>query len=71
MCGKKMSLDKVKEILIDLDIDEIANAVNATLDEGVAAQDIVSALSEAMLEVGKLYEGGPIWKRGQAGTAMP
>ncbi len=51
-----MSLDKVKEILIDLDIDEISNVVNETLEEGVGPEEIVSALSEAMLKVGKLYE---------------
>ena len=51
-----MSLEKVKEILIDLDIDEIQNVVNEALKEELSAEKILDSLCEGMLEVGKLYE---------------
>lgn len=51
-----MTLERVKEIIINLDIDEIKNAVQSEIDDGVAPQDIVKTLSDGMDEVGKLYE---------------
>ena len=52
-----MSLaEELKQILIELDIDEIANKVQAALDSGMSAQDVLSALTAGMDEVGRLYE---------------
>ena len=51
-----MGLKEVKDILIDLDIDEIQNAVNAALGEGLEAKIVLDSLCEGMLKVGKLYE---------------
>ncbi len=52
-----MSLaDELKQILIELDIDEIGNKVQAALDSGMSAQDVLSALTAGMDEVGRLYE---------------
>jgi len=50
-----MSLDKVKDFLIDLDIDEIQSAVQAALKDN-SPEDILETLTSAMLEVGRLYE---------------
>lgn len=52
-----MSLaEELKQILIELDIDEIANKVQGALDSGMSAQDVLSALTAGMDEVGRLYE---------------
>ena len=51
-----MTIEKVKDLLIDLDIDEIAGAVQGTLDEGESAKAVLDGLCGAMLEVGRLYE---------------
>jgi methylmalonyl-CoA mutase cobalamin-binding domain/chain len=51
----KMSLEKVKEIIIDLDIDEIQNVVNKAL-ETESAENVLQVLCDGMLEVGRLYE---------------
>ncbi|TFG18055.1 MAG: cobalamin-binding protein [Promethearchaeota archaeon] len=52
-----MSLaEELKQILIELDIDEIGNKVQAALDSGMSAQDVLSALTAGMDEVGRLYE---------------
>ena len=48
--------NRVKEILIDLDIDEIQNVVNEALKEELSAEKILDSLCEGMLKVGKLYE---------------
>ncbi|NVM31472.1 MAG: cobalamin B12-binding domain-containing protein [Candidatus Helarchaeota archaeon] len=50
-----MSLEKVKELLVDLDIDEIQNAVNNALKSN-NAQQILQTLCDGMFEVGRLYE---------------
>ncbi|MHA1821345.1 MAG: cobalamin B12-binding domain-containing protein [Promethearchaeota archaeon] len=51
-----MTLEDVKNLIIDLDIDEIANAVQKELDAGEDPQAVLKALTEGMEEVGRLYE---------------
>ncbi len=51
-----MTLSEIKEIIIDLDIEEIGNAVKSEIDEGTDPQEILSALTEGLDEIGKLYE---------------
>ena len=51
-----MTLSEIKEILIDLDIEAIGNAVKSEIDEGTDPQEILSALTEGLDEIGKLYE---------------
>lgn len=51
-----MTLEDVKNTLIELDIDEMANIVQSKLDAGVDPQEILNALTEGMDEVGRLYE---------------
>ncbi|MHA1370064.1 MAG: cobalamin B12-binding domain-containing protein [Promethearchaeota archaeon] len=48
-------LEKIKKLIIDLEIDDIENAVKDALKDN-KAEDILKALSEGMSEVGKLYE---------------
>ena len=50
-----MSLKKVEDLMIDLDIDEIQSAVTTALETNDAVT-ILQTLSDAMLKVGKLYE---------------
>lgn len=50
-----MDLEKIKKLLIDLDIDEMPGAVEEALKHD-SAEVILNSLSEGMLEVGKLYE---------------
>ncbi|MCP4762151.1 MAG: 5-methyltetrahydrofolate--homocysteine methyltransferase, partial [archaeon] len=51
-----MGLKEITDLLIDLDIDEIGNAVKAELDAGTDPQEVMQALTDGMDEVGKLYE---------------
>ncbi|MHA1299694.1 MAG: cobalamin B12-binding domain-containing protein [Candidatus Helarchaeota archaeon] len=51
-----MTLEKIKELMVDLDIDEIANAVQEELDKGTDPLQILKALTDGMEEVGRLYE---------------
>ena len=51
-----MSLDDLKNTLIELDIDEIKSKVQTALDSGLSAQEVLSALTAGMDEVGRLYE---------------
>ncbi len=51
-----MTLDDIEAIIIDLDIDEIGNAVKAELERGETPQNILKALTEGLDEVGRLYE---------------
>jgi methylmalonyl-CoA mutase cobalamin-binding domain/chain len=53
-----MALDEITDLLIDLDVDNISDAVQQALDNGIAPQDILKALTTAMNEVGKRYEEG-------------
>ncbi len=50
------TLDKLKEILIDLDLDEIEPLTKKALDEGIEAREVLKALTDGMLKVGELYE---------------
>ncbi|MBN2153961.1 MAG: cobalamin-dependent protein [Candidatus Lokiarchaeota archaeon] len=49
-------LQKIKDLVVQLEIDDIAGAVKGALDDKVPAEDILQALSDGMTEVGKLYE---------------
>lgn len=49
-------LDNVKELVVKLEIDDIAKAVQDALDNGNSANDVLKSLSDGMTEVGKLYE---------------
>ena len=51
-----MTLESIKTLLIELEIDDIAGAVQAELDAGVKPMDVLGALTKGMDEVGKLYE---------------
>jgi methylmalonyl-CoA mutase cobalamin-binding domain/chain len=51
-----MSSEELKETLIELDIDEIVTKVKSALDSGMNPQDVLSALTAGMDEVGRLYE---------------
>lgn len=53
---RTMSLEDLKQTLIELDIDEIANKVQVALDSGSSAQEVLNALTAGMDEVGRLYE---------------
>jgi 5-methyltetrahydrofolate--homocysteine methyltransferase len=53
-----MTLEEITGLLIDLDVDNISNAVQQALDKGVAPQDILKALTTAMNEIGRRYEEG-------------
>jgi len=49
-------LDNIKELVVKLEIDDIAKAVQDALDNGNAPIDVLQSLSDGMTEVGKLYE---------------
>jgi 5-methyltetrahydrofolate--homocysteine methyltransferase len=49
-------LDNIKELVVKLEIDDIAKAIQDALDNGNAAEDVLQSLSDGMTEVGKLYE---------------
>jgi 5-methyltetrahydrofolate--homocysteine methyltransferase len=51
-----MDLQDVTNMIIELDIDEVANAVQKQIDAGVNPQDILKALTSGMDEVGRRYE---------------
>lgn len=51
-----MTLEDIKKIVIDLDIDNIAKAIKEELDKKTDPQDILKALTQGMDEVGRLYE---------------
>ncbi len=53
-----MQLEDLTEMLIDLDIDNIANATQQALDGGSSPQDILEALTKGMNEIGNKYEQG-------------
>jgi methylmalonyl-CoA mutase cobalamin-binding domain/chain len=52
----EVPLEKITKMLVDLKVDNIAVAVQSELDAGADPQDILSALSAGMDEVGRLYE---------------
>ena len=51
-----MNLQDVANMIIELDIDDIAGAVQQQIDDGVNPQDILKALTMGMDEVGRRYE---------------
>jgi methylmalonyl-CoA mutase cobalamin-binding domain/chain len=51
-----VTLDRITRMLVELNVNEIASAVQAELDAGADPQDILAALSSGMNEVGRLYE---------------
>jgi len=51
-----MDLTAVTNMIIDLDIDNVANAVQQQIDDGKNPQDILKALTSGMDEVGRRYE---------------
>ncbi len=51
-----MDFKRLTDLIIELEVDEIADAINEALDEGKGAIDILNALTSGMDEVGRLYE---------------
>ncbi len=51
-----MDFKKLTELVIELEVDEIADAVKQALDEGKDAFDILNSLTKGMDEVGRRYE---------------
>ena len=51
-----MDFEKLTELVIELEVDDIADAVREALNEGKDAFDILNSLSKGMDEVGRLYE---------------
>lgn len=51
-----MELQEVTDMIIELDIDNVADAVQRQIDAGVNPQDILKALTTGMDEVGRRYE---------------
>ena len=51
-----MDFEKLTELVIELEVDDIANAVKEALNEGKDAFDILNSLTEGMDEVGRRYE---------------
>jgi dimethylamine corrinoid protein len=49
-------LKKIKDLVVQLEIDDIAGAVKGALADKIPAEDILKALSDGMTEIGKLYE---------------
>jgi methylmalonyl-CoA mutase cobalamin-binding domain/chain len=53
---KIMELQDVTDMIVELDIDNVANAVQQQIDAGANPQDILKALTTGMDEVGRRYE---------------
>ncbi len=51
-----MDLEKITELIVELELDEIDSAVQEALNEGKSAFSILDALTKGMNKVGKLYE---------------
>lgn len=51
-----MDFEKLTELVIELEIDDISDAVKEALDEGKEPYDILNALTKGMDEVGRRYE---------------
>jgi len=51
-----MDFEKLTELIIELEVDDIADAVKEALDENKDPFDILNALTEGMDEVGRRYE---------------
>jgi corrinoid protein of di/trimethylamine methyltransferase len=51
-----MAYEDLSKMLVNLEVDEIADLVQKKLDAGVDSQEILKALTRGMDEVGRLYE---------------
>ena len=51
-----MDFEKLTELVIELEVDDIADAVKEALNEGKEAFDILNSLTKGMDEVGRRYE---------------
>ena len=51
-----MDFEKITELIIELEIDDIADAVKEALDDGKDPFDVLNALTKGMDEVGRRYE---------------
>ena len=51
-----MDYEKLTELVIELEVDDVADAVKEALDEGKKAFDVLNALTKGMDEVGRRYE---------------
>ena len=51
-----MDFEKITELVIELEVDDIAEAVKETLNEGKDAFEILNSLTKGMDEVGRRYE---------------
>ncbi len=51
-----MDFEKLTELIIELEVDDIADAVKEALDEGKEAFDVLNALTKGIDEVGRRYE---------------
>ncbi len=51
-------LDRVKQALADLELDELAPLLTEALDAGVKAPDLLGAMSAGMVVVGERFEAG-------------
>ena len=50
------TLDEIKKALVELEIDDIEKLVDGALKEGIDAKQILTALSDGMMEVSKKYD---------------
>jgi methylmalonyl-CoA mutase cobalamin-binding domain/chain len=51
-----VDFEKLTELVIELEVDDIADAVKEALDEGKDAFDVLDSLTKGMDEVGRRYE---------------
>lgn len=51
-----MDFEKLTDLVIELEVDDIADAVKEALDEGKDAFDVLNSLTKGMDEVGRRYE---------------
>lgn len=51
-----MDFEKLTELIIELEVDDIADAVKEALDEGKGPFEVLDALTKGMDEVGRRYE---------------
>ncbi len=51
-----MDYEKLTELVIELEVDDVADAVKEALDDGKKAFDVLNALTKGMDEVGRRYE---------------
>ena len=51
-----MKLQDLTKMIVELDIDNVANAVQQQIDSGVNPKDVLKALTTGMDEVGRRYE---------------